>query len=164
MEVCRTFDLAEIWAILSVKEISEAVFEDDVGDITTFVPSVIDEIWLKVHQNHQIIGLYRFHRMTSICLQVHAHILPKFRKKYSLHSAKLALAWVIKDVVGLQKIIAYCPEKYKNVYAFLKKFGFEDEGFNRESWRVGGKIYGQYLLGLTKSEFGAAAGEKTWET
>ncbi len=156
--IYRTFDLMEIWSVLSVKEISEAIFEDEVGDITAFRPSVIDEIWLKACRGSypETVGLFRFHRITSVCLQVHIYILPEFRKKYAMDSAKQALAWVIKDVMGLQKIIAYCPEYYQNVYAFMKKFGFRNEGFNRESRKVGGNLYGQYLLGLTKSEFDEA--------
>jgi len=151
--ICRTFDLAEIWAVLDIAEIKRAVFEDGMDNITDFTPNVLEEVWLRVWHDDRRIGLFRFHKASSVCLQVHAHILPQFRKQYSLQSARLALSWVVEHISDLQKIIAYCPEKYQNVYAFLKKFGFKDEGFNRESWKVGGKIYGQYLMGLARSEF-----------
>ena len=153
MEAYRTFDLAEIWTVLGSNGIFETVFEDGVTNVTDYRPDVTAEVWVRVHQDNQTIALYRFNRISTICLQAHAHVLLAFRKKYSLESAKLALNWLYENIEGIHKVIAHCPENYHNVYKFLKKFGFKDEGYNRESWKVGGEIYGQYLLGLTKSEF-----------
>ena len=68
-------------------------------------------------------------------------------------SAYAALEWLIQNVADIEKITAHCPSKYLNVYAFLKKFGFVDEGLNRAAWRVDNKIYDIHLLGLVKNEF-----------
>ncbi len=147
LEAKRTLDVGIILSILQDEQLLDEISEDG---INSFVPDVINEYWVLLTDD-DVIGLYRLHALNFITYQIHAFILPQYRKKYAKQSGHLILDWCL-DMVEFNKLIAEIPVKYENVYRFTKSMGFKDEGVNRQSFRKDDKIWDTYRLGITRQE------------
>jgi len=145
----RTLDYGVAYAITSMPEIFETIAEDGVTD---FVPDVLNEYWvLMMTEDDVITGCYNVHQVSLGVYEIHAFMIPEFRKKYSALSGRKIYEWCLENL-NFQKINATIPQKYKNVYHFTKGFGFKDEGFDRDSHVKDGKVMGRYRLGITRQE------------
>lgn len=145
----RTMDFSIAYAITSIPEIFDCISEDGVED---YMPDVVNEFWVLMQtEQGEIAGAYRLHYVSGRTVQIHAHIIPEYRKDYAKLSSIVILDWCITNL-DFDKIVAVIPQKYKNVYHFTKNAGFKDEGFNRSSFMKDGKLIGQYYLGMTKPE------------
>lgn len=150
LQIKRTWDVELIFNVLHNEIIWGAITEDEAGE---FYPEVIKEIWLCLYTEEYIVGVYRLHAVNSITWQIHINILPKYRKEHSDESVTLVYRWCLENIIGrFLKMVCVIPKKYKNVYRFAKSHGFQDEGFNRDSFLKDGIIQGQHLLGITGTE------------
>lgn len=108
--------------------------------------------WLLCIENDTPIGVILLHTDNSASLRMHPYLRAQFREKGRI-MMKAFYEWLIastKDEVN--KVIVSIPETHKKVINFAKKVGFKTEGFNRESYRKDGKLYGQQNLGITRNE------------
>lgn len=112
--------------------------------------NVNKEAWILMSENDQNIGIYCLHPLNSVTLQIHAHVLPEFRR-FAYQTGVEILTWFL-DNVKYDKIVAEIPKLYPDVYYFTKKFGFQDEGINRQSHKKYGKLHDTWYLGITRSE------------
>lgn len=142
----RTHDTELIKSIVS--EMWDCVCEDG-HDLETFDPKPDANCWVKLDD----IGLYNLHPHNSSTLEIHAFILPEYRKDKSEESGKEILKWMLeKSPVQYQKVIAQVPFLYPNVKEFCMKNGFQVEGVNRLSHKKDGVLHDQWLLGITREE------------
>ncbi len=144
----RTFDVSVIYNLIHIPELWETITEDGAQDI---VPDVVKEYWVLMVADGVVIGCYNLHKTNQPTWQIHAFMLPEYRKDYSAESGRVVLKWAI-DNIGMEKIICTVPTRYPNVIAFVKTQGFRKEGCNRQSFSKNGKLYDQVLFGMTKSE------------
>ena len=145
----RTLDYGVAYAITSIPEIFETIAEDGVTD---YVPDVLNEFWVLMMTDKDLIaGCYNIHHLSTGVYEIHAFMIPEFRREYSLLSGRAIFEWAVEHV-DFVKLNATIPQKYKNVYHFTKGFGFKDEGFDRDSVSIGGNRMGKYKLGITKQE------------
>jgi RimJ/RimL family protein N-acetyltransferase len=148
----RTYDSALIKNIMFEPAIFDAVAEDGKDPIDVEF-DVYADCWVEIRVDEDVIGVYNLHPHNSATLEIHAHILPEFRKKYSLDSGKCILQWVLDKCPEMyQKVIAQVPVIHENVKKFCIANGFKIEGVNRMSYRKNGKLVDQTLLGITRSE------------
>lgn len=146
----RTYDVALINKIMFDPAIWDCIAED--GQIQDdFEPDVDNECWLLMAVDHAPIALYNIHALNTVTAQIHAHVLPEYRKQHSKETGKLALQYILKNS-DYQKIVAVIPETYENVKKFTLSFGFVEEGVSRKSIMKGGKLLDQWILGATRSE------------
>lgn len=139
------FTHPEIWATIAEDNQYPEDFEVD----------LTKELYMACLVNGEIIGFYAFAVVNGIELDIHAQILPKFRKKYSLASGKAILDWFFHYAPEkYQKLTAQIPFKYPNVKDFALRIGFQHEGVNRKSYKKDGVIYDQWHLGITRDEIG----------
>ncbi len=75
----RSFDYSEVLLVLSDKTINNDIYEDTA---VFFYPDLINDYWIIAATIKDIIGCYRLHKIGAVTYQVHANILPEFRKKY----------------------------------------------------------------------------------
>ena len=117
-----------------------------------FNPNVDDECWLLMNNESDIVALYNLHGVNGVTVQIHAHVLPEYRKECSKETGKAALDYIIENT-GYYKIIATVPVIYNNVKRFCESFGFKEEGINRLSYQKNGEIIDQWQLGITRGEY-----------
>ena len=119
----------------------------------SFDPNCKGDCWLLLETNEDIIGVYNLHPHNSVTLEIHAHVLPEYRKRYSMESGDLALRWIVEEgPKQYQKVIAQIPTIYQNVIDFTLAHGFTEEGVNRLSHLKDGELLDQWLLGITRNE------------
>lgn len=145
----RTMDYSVAHSITSIPEMFDTIAEDGAD---SFVPDVLNEYWvLMMTEENLVAGCYNVHQISGPVYEIHALMLPEFRKKYAALSGKAIFEWCLANL-KFEKLNATIPQKYKNVYHFTKGFGFKDEGFDRDSHFKDGKLMGRYRLGITKQE------------
>lgn len=150
MKTERIFDAELIAKVMNMPEIVETVAED--GWEGPYIPDVEGEAWLAMIHDQTLIALYRLHAMNSIAVQIHAHVLPVYRKTpLSKQTGRQALDWIM-DNTEAHKVVAMIPSVYPNVRDFTQSFGFELEGTLKESYRKNGEIHDQWLLGITRDQ------------
>lgn len=147
----RIYNKELIKSIIFTQEIWDCVAEDGQSK-EDFEPEVDAECWLIMSNESNVVGLYNLHGINGVTVQIHAHVIPEYRKEYSKQTGKAALDYIIENT-GYYKIIAVVPVLYNNVKKFCESFGFKEEGINRLSYQKNGEIIDQWLMGLTRCEY-----------
>ena len=155
IKVVSTVNESVIMDILGVPEIWATVSEGDI-EPEEFNIDFEDTIWLLMIKDDTIIGMYNFEALNSVSVEIHAHVLPEYRKQYSKETGTAALRWLFDNVPWAYKVVAQVPEIYPNVSSFVESFGFELEGTNRESWLKDGSLWDVHSYGLTIGELEVA--------
>lgn len=110
-------------------------------------------LWFGLYEEDLLIGMFFLHPLNTTTLQLHIHILEKYRRRYAYESGAVIINWFVEKCSdSFNKLVAEIPIIYPDVYHYTKKFGFIDEGINRESYMKNNIIYGQYRLGITRKE------------
>ena len=152
MMAVRSYDIDKIKIIVCDPGVFCTVSDDCVSP-EDYTPEVLDECWLTVDNDQETVAAYNFHVINAITLQMHVHVLPKFRLKYAREATKSALSWIVSYAPkGFAKIVIFIPSVYPKVVNFAKKFGFRVEGINTMSDMVGGVICDRVMVGATFSE------------
>ena len=146
-----TKDKKLIREVLSVPEIWETVAEGDI-DINDLVIDNYGTKWLLIEDDVEVIAIYALEAVNSVCVDIHAHVLPVHRKKYSRETGLAALKWIKDNVPRCKKVVAGAPDIYPNVSRFLLSFGFKHEGVNRKSHFKNGELRDVNNYGLTIEE------------
>lgn len=115
-------------------------------------------LWFGLYDSDLLIGMFFLHPVNTTTIQLHIHILEQYRKQYAFEAGAKIIDWFVNDCPkSINKLVAEIPVIYPDVYHYTQKFGFQNEGINRESYRKNNQIYSQYRLGLTREE------AKLWE-
>lgn len=147
----RTFNKSLVRDILTEPAIWATIAED--GQVTEkYEPDLEAECWLEIKANDSVVGVYRVHVLNSVLLQIHAHVLPEYRKYHSYGTGFNALKWIYENAPEYKKVIAIIPFCFENVKEFTCQFGFQVEGVNRQSYMKNGQLHDQWLLGITRDE------------
>ena len=159
MRISRTFDPQIVRSVMCSPAIWETVAEDNQIP-ETFDPEMVADCWLKIVSGGTLLGLYNIHAHNSVTLEIHAQILPEYRREFGKESSRLVLEWIVsnEEAEGYEKVIAQIPTLYPKVKHFTLNAGFQEEGINRLSYRKNGQLYDQWLLGITRPEIEAFLG------
>jgi hypothetical protein len=141
----RMFDIALV--VNTMQTLREDIFEDN---SEPFEPDLIHEYWVSVWADDDYVGMYRLHRITSVCWQGHAFMLRE-QREHSLAGGKAFCQWILENIPEAIKIIAEVPECFPNVVGFLENIGFKKQGYNSDSYSKDGVI-GMHQLGMTTEE------------
>ena len=144
----KTEDIEEIKSVLGHPVILEAISEDGakLKDI-----DVKNETWVSIKKKDITIGIYNLVPLNAITMEVHAHVLPEYRKEYSMRTSRIFYKWFLENTDRL-KLIAIVPFFHKNVQNFLISNKFTVEGINRKSFRRNNEIMDQIMFGITRKE------------
>ncbi len=154
IEVFKITDIPTILSVLTDPDIFATISEDGIKpeDLKIDVDS---QCWLAMVSSSKFLGLYNLKPLSGVCLDIHAHVLPEFRKEHSKETGRAALQWIYANAPKYHKVEARIPVCYKNVRDFTCSFGFKEEGLSRLSYRKNGMLHDQYLLGITRGEIEA---------
>ncbi len=98
------------------------------------------------------VGMMVCHEGLSKTVEIHIKVKPEDRKAHAVSVGDASLIWLMENT-AFNKVITWVPEIYPAVRAFCKrKYGFIEEGCNRQSFNKGGKMVDMYLYGLTRKE------------
>lgn len=149
-----TQDFERITEILTDDEMWPRISEDGQNKEDFVITENNGFLWFGVFSERgEMVGLFFFHYLNLSTFQAHIHILEKYRKDYSKCSIVGMLEYFTDKIDSrVNKIVLEIPVIYQDVYHFAKKYGFEDEGVNKESILKNGSFVDQYRLGLTRSE------------
>lgn len=148
----RTFDVELIKSILFNDQIWNSIAED-YQDQASITIDPNKDCFMAIHAGETIIGCYILHPHNSATLEIHAHILPEYRKLYSIESGRTILKWFKNEAPeNYQKLIAQIPVIYPNVRDFCTKLGFDMEGTIKNSYWKGGELISQWILGISRGE------------
>jgi len=153
IRIAQTFNEDLILSVLTDKAIWPTISEDgQQADKFVIDVEMPDFYYLAVIDDGVVIGIYVLHPFNGCTLEIHANILPVYRKEYAHESAQAVLKWIDKNIPdNFQKLIARIPVIYPNVYRFTMNHGFDDEGLLTKSCFKNGELHDLHLLGLQRS-------------
>ena len=144
--VTRETNATVIEYVMCHEDIINCISEDEAElDI-----DVQADCFLTLRVGEEIAGIYILSPLSSIELDIHAHILPEFRKEHGRDLTRMVFQFFVDS--GYEKITAQVPIIYPNVISFCKEFAMIEEGINRLSFLKNGEIHDQIRLGATKDE------------
>ena len=142
--------------LATAEEVKEGVSSPDLlpmlvedGFSGDFEPDM-NQVWLLFEDDEDIIGIFNFTHITSICFEMHPMIYKKYRLKYARQCMDWAFMFFLET--DKNKIIVQIPSDRPELVNFAKHHGFIEEGINRDSVMKEGKIMNIIQLGITKSE------------
>lgn len=145
----RTFDTQFIREILRDPELSKRV--TDKGDVDGFDPENQESLYyLLAKDGDKTIGFVLCHIFNNpVCYQAHANYLSKYWGS-SLHKySRQAADWMFKNT-NAEKLVAMCPTNYPDVKKHVEHVGFTEEGCLTKSSMFDGKLYDNYIMGLSR--------------
>ncbi len=139
-----------IRSVLDHPDIFDVISED--GGIDYEVNPEKD-CFLTLWVDKQLAGLYILSPVSGVELDIHAQVLPAYRKKYARPLTRMVFEWLLENAnPQFQKVTASVPALYPNVMAFCQEAGMVCEGINRKAWRKNGKVHDKYFYGITRDE------------
>lgn len=150
MMVDRTLDAGLIIDILMDDDIFDAISEDG-GTHEDLKVDVFKDHWLHIIDNKEgnsnwpIMGCVQFKKIFKNTYDCHVHILPKYRKEFSLEVGDKILEWCEKHLPGVQ-LITNVPVICKNVKLWLEAFGFVETGILEKAWTKSGQLNDMWIL------------------
>ncbi len=145
----KIIEFGEALPILSHPEIFNRI-KDDLADLGDLSPSE-NELFVGTFDGEKLIGVWWLESLTSTALDIHAQILPQYRKhKHS--SWQQCLEIIINELPSAHKVQAKIPTCFPSIYQFAKDNGMVDEGLERESKLINGQHYDQWCVGATVKE------------
>lgn len=110
--------------------------------------------WFVHTEDDEICGLWMAELRNGITIEIHPMILKKFRGKKAYKGAKEFFTWITKNT-KYEKINAEIATCFPNAKMFAVQCGMKAEGTIRQSFKKNGKIYDQWILGITRKELEA---------
>lgn len=117
--------------------------------IEKYKPDLLGEYWLGLFLDDEYLGMYRFHSLTSICLEGHVFMLPE-KRDHSLSGGYAVMKWLVENL-SFRKVIVNIPECFPNVIDFVRKLGFVEQGYNSNAWSRD-VIHGIYQFGILSED------------
>lgn len=149
----RTYSVELVLSVLFNQTIWDAIAEDGQRK-ERFRLDVHGDCWLALTaEDGDLVGVYSVDSVNSATVELHAHVLPKFREKYAMETGKAVLNWVYHNAPQhYQKLIAKVPDVHQNVQKFIEKFGFVREGTIKKSYWKGGDLVDVSIYGLMRED------------
>ena len=142
-----------IRAVLDHPEIFDVISEDDAVE---YEVNTTKDCFLTLWVTGKLAGLYILSPVSSVELDIHAHILPAYREEYARSLTRLMYEWLLEHSdIRFQKVTASVPAIYPNVMRFCGEFGMVCEGQNRKAWRKNGALHDKFSYGITREEIKA---------
>lgn len=144
----RTFNTDDILHVIGNPSILDTIVEDG-AELNSSHIDPNKACFIACEVNNEIAAVWIFDKKGAITLDVHAHVLPAFRKQYSLEIGNAVFSEIIRLADWAHKYTAEIPTIYPNVKAFAERFGFEVEGTCKECYLKNDEVVDKWILGAT---------------
>lgn len=106
-------------------------------------------VFVLIYSDAVLAGLYALQFHSSVMLEIHTCILPEFRGKCAAVAAKRIIEWVFKNT-PCEKLITLVPAFNRAALLYALCAGLKKEGCITKSFKSGGVLHDQTLLGINK--------------
>ena len=143
-------DIEAVERIFKDPEIYERISDDGSPDLVDFdiKPALEHELFYFLSPHPDMV--FQYSPLNAIMFEVHANVLKESRN-LALPKAIETVEYMFENT-DCEKIVAYTPDKFKDVLAFCLKVGFLKEGFLTKAYLKNGEIYDINVMGLRKGE------------
>ena len=135
--VKRTLDVGLCLCILTDEKIFNSISEDT-ATFESLKIDVINDTWLSIHTENEIIGCVQLKPKYNKCYESHIHILSEYRKEHSKDSGYKILEWCTEYLKG-SLLYTEVPEFCNNVINYLKFFEFKTIGIMENAFFKNGR-------------------------
>lgn len=112
-----------------------------------------DDVWLQFSVDGERVAAYRLNAMNSSTFELHAQVIPKYRKLYTQAISDACHKWLLANCLPhIKKFVAFIPSKYKNVISYAIKSGWNEEGVITKSYIKSGILYDIHIMGIQREE------------
>jgi RimJ/RimL family protein N-acetyltransferase len=152
----RSFDFELIRRIITHPRIWDKISDDNSPRREDYQPIQHEAIWYVVARDvypegHDLLGLWMFHPLNSICWEVHTALMPVAWGEPGLEAARLLPAWIWEHT-PCRRIVSNVPSTNRLALHFAIKAGMTIFGCNRGSYLKDGKLCDQVCLGISPPE------------
>lgn len=145
----RTHDRKRIRSLMA--QMGPTVAEDAVS-IARWFPNIQSTCWLQVYIDSELIALHKLEALNATTVEFHANVLPAHRARHRHQAVRAAFRWLLDECPSYEKVNVTIPVVYPHIRHFARQVGFQDEGLDRHSFRVGGRIVDRWRMGITAPE------------
>lgn len=145
----RITDYLVVMSILDDQGIKKMIYEDGTDIL---IPDVIKDIWIGAVTDEKLVGCYHLQKRTTVMWEIHARILPQYRKKYGWDASRGVLRWIIENVPQVEKIICFVPDPFKDVALHCAHVGFQRAGYIPESYKRKSKLVGLKMFAISADD------------
>ena len=138
--VAKIIGHEEVWAYVIDDGTTEAPIDVAMGCITNPNTHVL------LSDDNAVLV---FSKKNAITYEVHTALLPEARGKGSESIGIACCEWMFENT-DCTKIISWVPTYNESALKYSLKCGLRIEGLVESSFRKGGKLYGQHLVGREK--------------
>jgi len=109
-----------------------------------------DVTWLGAYEDQTLVGIFILIR-DCVDVDIHVAILKPWIR-HARAFGRLCLQYVFTDP-AIHRATAWILDLLPSVRNYALRMGFTLEGYRRNCVRVGGKLTGAYMLGMTREEW-----------
>ena len=106
-------------------------------------------VFVLIYCDAVLAGLYALQFHSSVMLEIHTCILPAFRGKAAEVAAAHIIKWVFTNT-PCEKMITLVPAFNRAALRYALRAGLVKEGCITKSFKSGGILHDQTLLGISK--------------
>lgn len=146
----RTHDIDLIRRIATDPHVWSGISDDFSGDPEKWIPPDPKVGWYMVaREKNELLGLWMFVPHSHVCWEVHTCLLPIAYGSTATAAAAAMAEWIFRHTT-CERIVTNVPEYNRIALRFAERCGLTQYGFNPQSYRKDGRLWGQYLLGMSK--------------
>jgi len=117
-----------------------------------YQPVESDQVWyVVVRADDALLGMWMLVPQNSICWEIHTCLLPAAYGPPARQAAGLMADWIWENT-PCQRLVTAVPTTNRLAHRFAVGAGMEQYGTNPKSFRKGGQLLDQLLLGMSKPE------------
>jgi RimJ/RimL family protein N-acetyltransferase len=106
--------------------------------------------YVLVKDEHRPIGLFLLHPHNGCHVEVHTCLLPAAWVRGSREIARQAVAWLWGNCPQIERLTTNVPQNNSLALRFAQALGMVEYGVNPQSFKKGGKLMDQTLLGMNR--------------
>lgn len=152
-----TFEASTDWAlvrrIMIHPRVWPAISDDFSPSPEVFRPSTAPELcYVLVRDGESILGLFLLTPHNGVHVEVHTCLLPTAWIRGSREIAAQAMAWLWANCPQIERLTTNVPRNNSIALRFAQALGMIEYGVNPKSFKKGGQLVDQVLLGMNRPE------------
>lgn len=153
VRIQRSTDASLIKRVITHPRVYPHVSDDSSPDPEKFYVSEAvkhpNVYFLLAYDGNELLGLFMVHQHNGVMYEVHTCLLPNAWGEKATEAGKKLIRWVFENT-PCEKLITFVPEGNTLALRFAKRCGLRLEGLVTKSYRKGGRLLNQSLLGVEK--------------
>jgi len=149
----RTQDAALVKSIITHPRIYPSVTDDGAPRPELFDASEAvkhkNVYFLLARAGEELLGCFMLHSHNAVLYEVHTCLLPNAWGPRAVEAGVAGRRWMFANT-PCEKIMTFVPQGNGLAFKFAKRCGMQLEGILTKSYKKGGKLLDQSLLGVAK--------------